>query len=68
MEKVEKLRFLAQHYNPYNPYQGTTLEEDHKIDQILLEFQLNGFDNPFDLTNRILKMLDEAEELLKLKH
>lgn len=63
--EFEKLKYLAINYDPYLG-RAIELEFESKCQALLVEFDLvELLDRPFDLTNRLLQLLDKAEAKLK---
>ncbi len=54
-----ELSFLCMNYDPYNP------EKSSEIQSLLEKYKLSHLEDPFTITNYLLKMLDECEAKIK---
>ena len=58
---INDLKFICINFDPYNS------NLTPKMKKIIKKFELeNDLDNPFDFTNKVLQLLDRAEQ--KVKH
>lgn len=62
MSRTQKLNWLALNYDPYCPPSKDILA-------LLKEFNLDtAQEHPFDITNKLLKLLDESNQKEKIIH
>lgn len=58
-EQYKELSFLCMNYDPYSP------EADVEITKLLEKYKLTHIEDPFTITNYLLKMLDQCETHMK---
>ena len=58
-KQYDELSYLCINYDPYTPEKST------EIIQLLEKYKLSHIEDPFTITNYLLKMLDECEAQIK---
>ena len=57
-KKIERLKYICDHLDPYT-------KKDADINERLEEFQLQNIEDPFELTNKLLLMMENTIEELE---
>jgi hypothetical protein len=55
IKNIERLKYLCDHLDPYSP-----LDENFKTE--LSYFKIDNYRDPFDLTNKLLKLMEDSLE------
>lgn len=54
-KNIERLKYLCDNLDPYSPVKG-------KFKSELEFFQINQYRDPYDLTNKLLKLMEDSLE------